>query len=80
MPIAKGQPWGSPGPVPAGAVTVGSDAEAGAVLESAQQAGRPFPALVLTGGDLFRTLGGSLGSGPRQGNLFPVDVGEVLFD
>lgn len=80
MPIAKGQPWGSPGPVPAGAVTVGSDAEASAVLESARRAGGPFPALVLTGGDLFRTLGGSAGPGTTAGNLFPIGVGEALLD
>ncbi|MHB8671626.1 MAG: diacylglycerol/lipid kinase family protein [Acidimicrobiales bacterium] len=59
MPIAPGQPWGEPGPLPAGGVVVSSDAEARAVLEEARRAGRDRPAIGLLGGDLCRTLGGS---------------------
>lgn len=76
-PIEKGSPYGEPGtPLPAGGVVVGSDAEARSVLEAARRAGRPYPALRLTGGDLCRTLGG-----PAGGDVsFSVDLGEVLID
>jgi hypothetical protein len=83
VPIAKGQPWGAPGELPAGAVLVGSDAEARAVLEEARHHRRPFPPLGLLGGDLCRTLGGGGGEGrlrAGEGVRFTVDVGEVLLD
>ena len=88
MPIAKGQPWGEPGALPEGAVMVGSDAAARAVLEEARRRREPFPPLARTGGDLCRTLGGGAG-GPRRseerlrsdgGVVFPIDLGEVLID
>jgi diacylglycerol kinase family enzyme len=89
VPIAKGQPWGTPGAgLPDGAVLVASDAEARAVLEDARRQRRPFPPLALLAGDLCRTLGG--GAGDReaaearlrrgQGVRFSVDVGELLVD
>jgi hypothetical protein len=76
-PISKGSSYGEPGrPLPPDGVVAGSDAEATRVLESARRAGRPFPVLGLTGGDLCRTLGG-----PAHLDLaFTVDVGEVLID
>ena len=83
MPIAKGEPWGTPGPVPEGAVLVHSDAEARAVLEDARRDKRPFPPLGLLGGDLCRTLGGGGDAGrlrAGEGVRFTVDVGEVLVD
>ncbi len=79
MPIAKGQPWGEPGELPAGGVIVGSDAEAGHVLWAARKERRPFPALGLLGGDLCRTLGGG-GGGELHGVRFTVDLGEALLD
>lgn len=83
MPIRKGEPWGVVGPLPAGAVVVHSDAEAGAVVTEARRAGRAIPPLVLLGGDLCRTLGGTgdeahLRSG--RATLLPVDLGSVLID
>lgn len=79
MPIAKGGDYGEPGPLPEGLVTVGSDGEARAILETARKDGRPYPPLGLLGGDLCRTLGG--GAGPRlSGVRFPVDLGMVLAD
>ena len=79
MPIAKGSPYGEPGPVPEGLVVVRSDAEARAVLEDARRERRPYPPLGLLGGDLCRTLGG--GTGPElTGVRFPVDLGVVLAD
>jgi len=83
VPIAKGQPWGTPGELPADAVLVRSDAEARAVLEDARRRRVPFPPLGLLGGDLCRTLGGGGGEErlrAGQGVRFTVDLGEVLID
>ena len=87
MPIAKGSPYGAPGPLPEGAVVVRSDAEARDVIEGARRERRPLPALGLLGGDLCRTLGGGRdGAGGEErlrtagGVCFPVDLGEVLLD
>jgi hypothetical protein len=78
-PIAKGQPWGEPGELPAGGVIVGSDAEAAEALRAARKERRPFPAIGLLGGDLCRTLGGG-GSQELHGVRFTVDLGEALLD
>ncbi|MFN2607878.1 MAG: hypothetical protein ABR511_08270 [Acidimicrobiales bacterium] len=85
MPIAKGAPYGAPGPLPPGAVIVRSDAEAREVLEAARRGHRPRPVLGLVGGDLCRTLGGGGEGGEARlrtggGVVFPVDLGEVLAD
>ena len=79
MPMARGQAWGEPAPVPDDALPVDSDALAGEALEQAEERGEPFPVLLLRGGDLFRTLGGS--PGPRAAGVrFTVDVGEADLD
>ncbi len=57
MSIARGRDWGEVGPIPDGAVTAATDAEAAAVVAAARRAGAPAPPVVLTGGDLARTLG-----------------------
>lgn len=83
MTIAKGTPYGQPGPLPDDGVVVASDAEARDVLEAAHRAGRPYPALGLLGGDLWRTLGGQTDPAHlRSGRAvtFPVDLGQVLAD
>ena len=87
MPIAKGQPYGVPGPLPDGAVGGRSDAEAREAVERARREKRPLPPLGLLGGDLCRTLGGGRrGTGGEDrlrstgGVCFPVDLGEVLLD
>jgi hypothetical protein len=83
MTIEKGQPWGAPGPLPADAVLVRSDAEARAVVERARRAGEPVPALGLLGGDLCRTVGGA-GDEARlrsaEAMQLPVDLGAALID
>jgi hypothetical protein len=88
VPIAKGSPYGEPGPLPSDAVVVRSDAEARAAVEAARRERRPLPPLGLLGGDLCRTLGGGRdddrgGEGRLRtlgGVCFPVDLGEVLLD
>lgn len=84
MTIEKGAPYGAPGTLPDDGVVVGSDGEARRVLESARRDGRPFPTLGLTGGDLWRTLGGADADPSRLRSpdavTFPVDLGEVLLD
>ena len=76
MPISKGEPWGGPGGLPDGGVVVASDAEASAALEAARRQGRPFPPLGLTGGDLWRTLGGT----GALTTTVRCDLGEALVD
>lgn len=83
MTIRKGEAWGAPGPLPAGAVMVRSDAEARAAVEHARRTGDALPALGLLGGDLCRTVGGR-GDEARirsgGGTVLPVDLGVVLVD
>ena len=83
MTIAKGQPWGAPGALPAGGVVVRTDAEARHVVEAAKFRGEAIPALGLLGGDLCKTLGGP-GDERRlrsaDGMTFPVDLGHVVVD
>jgi YegS C-terminal NAD kinase beta sandwich-like domain len=83
MTIRKGEPWGSPGPLPLHGVVVGSDAEARAIVTAARRAGEPVPPLGLLGGDLCRTLGGT-GDADRLRSSdavqLPVDLGAVLVD
>jgi hypothetical protein len=81
--IRKGQPWGEPGPMPADAVVVRSDAEARAVVTAARRAGEPVPPMGLLGGDLCRTLGGTGDEGrlrSEEAVRLPVDLGAVLVD
>ena len=91
MPIAKGGPYGAPGPLPDDAVVVRSDAEARQAIQGARRERRPLPVLGLLGGDLCRTLGGGRGdAGSERGRehrlraqggvCFAVDLGEALLD
>lgn len=83
MPIAKGEPWGAPGALPADGVVVASDAEARTAVERARRAGADVPALGLTGGDLCRTVGGR-GDAARLATAdavtLPIDLGSALLD
>lgn len=83
MTIRKGEPWGTPGPLPVDGVVVHSDAEARAVILDARRHGRPVPPLGLLGGDLCLTLGGR-GDTRRlrssEAMTFPVDLGVALVD
>jgi hypothetical protein len=82
--IEKGSPYGTPGPAPDDLEVAGSDADAGRVVASARRDGRPLPPVGLTGGDLWRTLGGVV-TAPEQlrataSVTYPVDLGEALVD
>ena len=66
MSIARGRDWGEIGPIPDEAVAAATDAEAAAVVAAARRAGHPAPPVLLTGGDLARTLGAA-GPPPAAG-------------
>lgn len=85
MAIRKGQSWGVQRPLPPDGVVVSSDAAASGAVEEARAAGRAVPVLGLTGGDLWRTVGGS-GHWDRarldsdEAMTFTVDLGRVRVD
>lgn len=76
MTIKKGEAWGEPATPPAGAIDLDGDRAVSAALERARRDGVEFPPVVVSGGDLGRTLAAST---PPQ-NRFTVDVGEALVD
>ncbi|MCE2511774.1 MAG: hypothetical protein J4F50_04295 [Acidimicrobiia bacterium] len=85
-----GVDWGEVGEIPAGARTAASDAAAGEIVAESRRANRAIPPVVLTGGDLARTLGvetGQLAETSRPvttqgtaGVRVAVDVGAALVD
>ena len=80
-----GADWGEAGEIPADALTAVNDAAAGEIVADARRANRPIPAVVLTGGDLARTLGvAQAGTGEAAaasaGTRVVVDVGAALID
>lgn len=83
MTIRKGEPWGTTGPLPEGAVTVWSDAEAAEVVAHARRLQRAVPVMALLGGDLCRTLGGTGDAGrlsTDEVTIVPVDLGVATLD
>jgi YegS C-terminal NAD kinase beta sandwich-like domain len=83
--IEKGQAWGRPArELDAGPpVEVHTDAEARAVAERARRANDPLPPLLLLGGDLARTVGGTGDAAHATGPdalALPCDLGSVLLD
>ncbi|MXZ95336.1 MAG: hypothetical protein F4Y99_05340 [Acidimicrobiaceae bacterium] len=81
-----GVDFGASGEIPPDALAAGSDAAAGKIVAEARRAGRTIPPVVLTGGDLARTLGlapARTASSPSLaaiGARFEVDVGAALVD
>ncbi len=81
-----GVDFGVEGEIPADAVVAHSDVAAGRVVADARRAGRTAPPVVLTGGDLARTLGVASTSAESQppagaaGMRVAVDVGAALVD
>ena len=58
MSIRKGDDWGGVGRIPVDARTAASDREAADIVAAHRRANTEIPPIVLTGGDLARTLGG----------------------
>ena len=56
-----GADYGTAGEIPPGAVAADSDVAAGRIVAEARRANRAIPPVVLTGGDLARTLGVATG-------------------
>ena len=81
-----GVDFGASGEIPPDALAAGSDAAAGKIVAEARRANRAIPPVVLTGGDLARTLGlapartASSPSLAATGARFEVDVGAALVD
>ena len=82
-PVGRGEDWGAPAPIPDGAIWVATDAAAADVVGDSRRRGDAIPPLVLSGGDLARTLGGA-GDRSRlergKGTRVTVDVGAALVD
>ena len=78
MSIAKGRDWGEVGPIPGDAVFAATDSEAAAVVAAARRDGQPAPPVVLTGGDLARTLGTTGGHRPAKGPAVGAEVTDGL--
>lgn len=74
MSIAKGRDWGEVGPIPGEAVFAATDSEAAAVVAAARRDGQPAPPVVLTGGDLARTLGAAGGCRPADSPTVGTEV------
>ncbi len=81
-----GVDFGVAGEIPAGATVADSDAAVGRIVAEARRSGRAIPPVVLTGGDLARTLGlapartASSLSRAATGARFEVDAGAALVD
>jgi YegS C-terminal NAD kinase beta sandwich-like domain len=84
MTIRRGEEWGVGGTVPTPLPVFADDAALFRFLNDAERDRRVVPVVALTGGDLWRTLGGSIDRPPpapgEQGLLLPVDLGTVLTD
>jgi hypothetical protein len=71
--IKPGQAWGEAA-TGAADVVADNDRAISRALDDARRHNQPFPTFRVTGGDIFRTLGGA------SGMAFPMDVGEILID
>jgi hypothetical protein len=82
-PLERGRDWGRTAPLPPEARWANTDAEAAAIVTDARRRDQMPPPLVLTGGDISRTLGGT-GDRPRlergEGTNVTLDVGVALVD
>ena len=83
MGITPGKDWGSRDSEPEGLVVANSNQDLWNILEKYRRSNETIPVIGLTGGDLWRTLGGTsqnnrLSSGEAQ--LFTVDIGSALLD
>jgi len=74
--IRRGEAWGQPGVLDAGAPVVHSDADLARLVRQARQVGAAPPTVGLLGGDLCRTVGGPGEEGrlTSGGVRLPIDV------
>ena len=81
MTVERGKDWGTREPIPGDAIVADSDRAAAEVLTDVRRRNAKLPPVVLTGGDLARTLGGGR-AGPRggEGTHVRVDLATVLVD
>jgi hypothetical protein len=79
MSVRKGEDWGGPAPLPDNAIVAGTDREAADVVADHRRANTPPPPILLTGGDLARTLGGGRATSSERTHV-RVDLGAVLVD
>ncbi len=79
MTIRRGEAWGVVGTVPTPLPAFAGDAALSRFLNDVDRDRHAAPVVALTGGDLWRTLGGSIDRPPPepggQGLLLPVDLG-----
>ena len=83
MSIERRRNWGSRGHLPEDGIVVGSDVELLDLVTRHRREGTEVPPLALTGGDLWRTLGGSPGVERwkgAEGQRLRVDLGAALLD
>ena len=83
MTIGKGTTWGTAGPLDDGAPVVNSDAALRAIAIEHLGAGHPPPMVGLTGGSLWRTVGGPAVPNrlsTSEAMHLPIDVIEVRID
>ena len=86
MGIRPRQDWGESARPPPEAVPVRNDAEARAAVTDARRKSVALPELLLSGGDLHRTLGGRVSNSDRVSNdsehlsRFDCDLGSALLD
>ncbi len=77
MSIERNVDWGDVAPLPDGIPSYPGDAHAITAITAARRDNQPVSPFRLTGGDLYRTLGGA----PAEGNVrFTIDLGAVLLD
>ena len=82
MTIERGEAWGWAGALEPGGHTVDTDAAAALIIGGAVSGGLTSPPVGLTGGDLWRTCGGTARRSPGSDSArhLPVDLGRVVVD
>jgi hypothetical protein len=76
--VQRGRDWGEDAPVPNDALSFDNDRAAAEALGAARRRNSDLPPVVLTGGDVARTLGGGRGVPPHT--HVEIDLGAVLVD
>ncbi|MBC8195422.1 MAG: hypothetical protein ISR42_08815 [Acidimicrobiia bacterium] len=82
MGVVRGVDWGGSGGLPEGSPLASSDSELRRIVSDVRRSGGELPVVGLTGGDLWRTLGGPGRSRALSDDatLVAVDIGSALLD